>query len=62
MAWSEKVPSPVAVRYAWASNPVCNLANEQDLPLLPFATDAWDVSQLVIGKDTITIPSGWKPK
>jgi len=62
VAWSEKVPAPVAVRYAWASNPVCNLANEQDLPLLPFATDEWDVSQLVIGKDTITIPSGWKPK
>lgn len=62
VVWSEKVPHPVAVRYAWADNPVCNLANDQNLPMLPFTTDGWDLSQLVIGKDTITIPSGWKPK
>jgi sialate O-acetylesterase len=61
VVWSDKVPNPVAVRYAWAINPVCNVYNDQDLPILPFTTDSWDVSQIGIGKDTITIPSGWKP-
>lgn len=30
------VKKPVAVRYAWASNPTCNLANGQGLPASPF--------------------------
>ncbi len=59
---SEKVPKPVAVRYAWATNPVCNLYNAEELPAFPFHTDGWDLSQLVVGQDTITLPSGWKPK
>ncbi len=29
--WSDKVAQPVAVRYAWADNPVCNLFSEQGL-------------------------------
>jgi sialate O-acetylesterase len=29
---SPKVPKPAAVRYAWASNPVCNLYNKAGLP------------------------------
>lgn len=62
VVWSDKVPEPVAVRYAWATNPVCNLYNAQELPVFPFATDTWDLSQIVIGKDTITIPTGWKVK
>jgi sialate O-acetylesterase len=37
---SPKVPNPVAVRYAWASNPVCNLYNRAGLPASPFRTDA----------------------
>jgi len=37
----EKVPSPVAVRYAWADNPVCNLYNKAGLPASPFRTDTW---------------------
>ena len=36
---SEKVPSPVAVRYAWADNPTCNLYNGAGLPASPFRTD-----------------------
>ena len=32
---------PVAVRYAWASNPVCNLYNKAGLPASPFRTDNW---------------------
>ena len=33
--------APVAVRYAWADNPVCNLYNEEGLPASPFRTDDW---------------------
>jgi len=33
--------NPVAVRYAWANNPVCNLYNGADLPASPFRTDDW---------------------
>lgn len=42
--WSEKVTSPVAVRYAWAANPVCNLQNKEGLPATPFRTDDWTLS------------------
>ena len=35
------VPNPVAVRYAWADNPACNLYNGADLPAAPFRTDLW---------------------
>jgi sialate O-acetylesterase len=38
---SEKVPNPVAVRYAWAANPICNLYNQEGLPASPFRTDFW---------------------
>lgn len=36
---SPDVPAPVAVRYAWADNPVCNLYNGAGLPAAPFRTD-----------------------
>ena len=39
--WSESVAQPVAVRYAWADNPVCNVQNKEGLPLTPFRTDDW---------------------
>ncbi len=38
---STAVPDPVAVRYAWADNPVCNLCNREGLPAGPFRTDDW---------------------
>lgn len=34
-----EVAKPVAVRYAWADNPACNLANTAGLPASPFRTD-----------------------
>jgi sialate O-acetylesterase len=37
---SALVKKPVAVRYAWADNPVCNLYNAAGLPAVPFRTDA----------------------
>jgi sialate O-acetylesterase len=39
--WSDDVDDPVAVRYAWANNPVCNLTNRAGLPATPFRTDDW---------------------
>ena len=56
------VVQPVAVRYAWAENPVCNLANGDNLPMFQFHTDNWDQSQLVRTDDAITIPAGWMSK
>jgi sialate O-acetylesterase len=38
---SDKVAEPVAVRYGWADNPVCNLYNKANLPASPFRTDVW---------------------
>jgi len=35
------IEDPIAVRYAWAENPVCNLCNGADLPASPFRTDDW---------------------
>ena len=36
---SAAVAEPVAVRYAWADNPVCNMYSAAGLPLTPFRTD-----------------------
>jgi len=36
---SPEVAAPIAVRYAWADNPVCNLYSAADLPVTPFRTD-----------------------
>ena len=40
MAWSENVPEPKYIRYAWADNPDgANLYNKEGLPASPFRTD-----------------------
>ena len=41
VVWSPSVAKPLAVRYAWANNPACNLINKAGLPASPFRTDAW---------------------
>ena len=38
---SDRVPTPVAVRYGWGANPQCNLVNGASLPAGPFRTDDW---------------------
>jgi sialate O-acetylesterase len=39
---SPNVPKPVAIRYAYSTNPEgCNLYNRAGLPASPFRTDAW---------------------
>ena len=35
------VPEPVALRYAWADNPVVNLYSSAWLPVTPFRSDDW---------------------
>ncbi len=40
---SNEVPKPIAVRYAWAADPDCNLFNQAALPASPFRTDEWPV-------------------
>ena len=40
--WAENVKKPIAVRYAWANNPVCTLYGRDGavtLPVTPFRTD-----------------------
>jgi sialate O-acetylesterase len=41
IVWNTDIKKPVAVRYAWASNPICNLYNGAGLPASPFRTDDW---------------------
>lgn len=43
---SPAVSVPVAVRYAWADNPVANLKSKEGLPATPFRTDDWPLSTL----------------
>lgn len=38
---ADEVDYPLAVRYAWADNPECNLYNSAGLPASPFRTDDW---------------------
>ena len=36
---SPDVPNPIAVRYAWANNPTCNLYNKAGWPAAPFRSE-----------------------
>jgi sialate O-acetylesterase len=43
VVWNPEIKDPVAVRYAWANNPItANLVNSEGLPASPFRTDEWD--------------------
>ena len=42
LVFSDEVPNPVAVRYAYSANPLgANLYNKAGLPASPFRTDRW---------------------
>jgi sialate O-acetylesterase len=41
LVWNDKIPNPVAVRYAWEDMPLCNLYNKAGLPAGPFRTHPW---------------------
>ena len=45
--WSDSVPHPVAVRYAWTAFPLCNLFSKDGLPVAPFRTDSFPMPKLV---------------
>lgn len=36
--WNSDIKKPVAVRYGWGENIICNLYNEANLPAVPFRT------------------------
>lgn len=42
--WSDEVSAPIAVRYAWADNPVCNLFSNDGLPVTPFRSDDFEMT------------------
>jgi sialate O-acetylesterase len=46
---SPAVADPVAVRYAWADNPVCNMYSVTGLPMTPFRTD--DFPGVTVGNE-----------
>jgi len=54
---SDKVAVPVAVRYAWADNPVANLRGRNGLPVDPFRTDDWPLTT-----DPANAPAATAPK
>ena len=40
--WCDKVPNPIAVRYAWTDAPIdANIFNKQGFPVGPFRSDNW---------------------
>ena len=43
VVWSDSVADPVAVRYAWANNPTCNLWNGAGFPAASFRTDDFPI-------------------
>jgi sialate O-acetylesterase len=51
LVWSDKVPEPVAVRYAWGGRiSACNLFNKEGFPAASFRTDKWSDRQISIGE------------
>ena len=55
IVWSDAVPAPVAVRYAWNNNQEgCNLYNSDGLPCVPFRSDDWPCKTLDSHKSFIT--------
>ena len=49
--WSNKVLSPVTLRYAWQNNPnPANLKNSHSLPAFPFRTDNYPISTFEINR------------
>ncbi len=45
--WCDQVPQPKKIRYAWADNPVCNLANRDGLTASPFRANIPTISPKV---------------
>lgn len=50
---ADGMENPIAVRYAWAENPICNLYNSEGLPASPFRTDDWPLES--VGRTVTTM-------
>jgi len=46
--WSDKVPEPAMVRYAWSQRAVCRLFSASGLPVGPFRTDTGEIPAVEI--------------
>lgn len=60
--YNKSIKKPVAVRYAWANNPIGNLYNEKKMPAMPFRTDCWEddsVRILTLGDSNGTFSYAW---
>lgn len=44
IVWADDVPQPQAVRFGFTETAMPNLFNERDLPVSPFRTDHWPLS------------------
>lgn len=55
---SPDVAVPVALRYAWARNPICNLYNSKEIPATPFRTDMWNLSSYTLPQTSCATPDG----
>ena len=42
--WLAEAPQPRPPRQTWADNPVCNLFNQQGLPVTPFRSDDFEMT------------------
>lgn len=51
--WHDEIVEPFALRYAWASFPLCNLYNSESLPAVPFRTDSLPHNALPSGVNDI---------
>ncbi len=58
--WSDAVPEPVAVRYAWADNPGCNMYSANGLPLTPFRTD--DFPGITVSTSELVATTAGRPR
>lgn len=54
VVWSDEVPRPQTVRYAWAALPQGTLINQSGLPAAPFRTDQLPYSNVEIQAQRIT--------
>ena len=56
VVWSEEIPNPAYVRYAWADNPDrVNLYNGEGLPASPFEAQVMDLNKLWHGRKAAVV-------
>lgn len=43
---NKQIPNPVAVRFSFSNTGMANVFNKEGLPIIPFRTDNWEVTQV----------------